>query len=78
MKITIPDELLNGTQLTPAEARLDLALGMYVDERATLGRAAEIAGMSQAQFLKHLGRRKIPVHYDGDDLSSDLKTIQQL
>ena len=60
------------------QALIDLAVGLYVEQRATLGRAAKIAGLSQADFLRRLGDRKIPVHYDEEDLSSDIEAIKQL
>ena len=78
MNIAVPDKLLKGTTLTPDLALLDLAIGMFVDRRATLGQAARIASLSQPQFLKELGKRKVPVHYDADDFAVDLETAGQL
>jgi predicted HTH domain antitoxin len=75
MTITVPDELINAARLTPEQVRFDLALGLYADRRVTLGKAAALAGMSQSDFLDELGKRRIPVHYDLDDLASDLRTV---
>jgi predicted HTH domain antitoxin len=74
--IAIHDDALRGLDLTEDQARLDLALGLFIDQRVTLGRGAEIARMTQADFLKELGRRGIPVHYDVEDLRADLRTLE--
>jgi len=39
------------------------------------GRAARVSGIPQSDFLRELGRREIPIHYDPDDFEADLKTI---
>jgi len=49
---------------------------MFVTEEATLGQAAEIAGLTQAAFLKELGRRRIPLHYGPQELSEDLRAVE--
>ena len=55
-----------------------LALGLYIDERATVGQAARVAGLSTPAFLDELGRRKIPVHYGLEDLEADMATVRTL
>ena len=40
------------------------------------GKAAEIAGLTQAAFLKELGRRRVPIHYGMDELAEDLKVVE--
>jgi len=77
MKIAIDDALLKGVNLTPQEAVLDFAVGLYTERRVTLGRAAEIASLSQAAFLKELGKRRIPIHYDLADLEADWRVIRE-
>lgn len=64
--------------MTREEWLLDLAIGLYVDQRVTLGRAAEIAGISKPGFLDVLGKRRVPINYDVADLESDLETIASL
>jgi len=63
------------TRLTPPEAALHLAIGLFVTEEATLGQAAEVAGLSQAAFLRELGRRRISLHYGLEELAEDLKMV---
>ena len=78
MNLVVQDEFLQGMNISEAEARLDFALGLYVDRRVTLERAARIAECSQFVFLKELEQRDISVHYDLDDLSSDIETLASL
>jgi len=78
MNIAVPDEALQGTGFDPQHALLDLALGMYADNRATLGQAARIASMPQAQFMKELGSRRIPLHYSVEDFRQDVAVLERL
>ena len=78
MVIEIQDESLRGLKLTKSEAVLDFAIGLFTDRRITLGRAAEIAGSTQSDFQRELGRRGIPIHYDVADLQADLQTLSAL
>lgn len=64
--------------MTEDEWLLDLAIGLYVDRRVSLGRGAEVARISKPAFIDALGRRRIPVNYDAADLESDLETIESL
>ena len=77
VNITIDDELLKGVELTPQEGRVDLAVGLYADRRATLGQAARIAGVSQPAFLQELGRRRVPINYDVAEFEADLHTLRE-
>ncbi len=76
MTIQLPPELEERVQAE--DVRLDLALGMYASDRATLGRAADIAGLTQLDFQRELGRRQIPLHYDRDDFAADLQVVREL
>lgn len=65
-------------RLTPQSAALHLAIGLFVAHEVTLGQAAEVAGLAQADFLRELGRRRIPIHYGREDLMADLETVEAL
>ena len=75
MQIAFPDKLTNGLDLTPEQARIDLAIGLYAERRVTLGRAAKMAGMVQAAFLRKLGELRIPMHYDLPEFEEDLLVV---
>ena len=76
MNVTLPREV--EVRLTQQNAAIHLALGLFADDEATLGQAAEIAGMTQTDFLRELGRCRIPIHYGLDELTEDLRTVEQL
>jgi predicted HTH domain antitoxin len=78
MEIRVADELVRGIHMPKEQWLLDLAIGLFVDRRVTLGRGAEIAGVSKPAFLDALGQRQVPINYDESDLESDLKTIANL
>lgn len=76
MLLTLPESI--ETRLSPESAALHLAIGLFVSEEATLAQAAEVAGISQADFLRELGKRRIPIHYGADELAADLKAVDEL
>jgi predicted HTH domain antitoxin len=76
--IDVEDEVLRGLGLTESQALLDLAIGLFTECRVTLGRAAEIARLTQSDLQRELGRREIPIHYDVEDLRADLRTLTAL
>ncbi len=53
--------------------KMNKALEMYRLQKVTLWRAAEIAGVSLAEMLAELPKRKIVFQYDLDELREDLK-----
>lgn len=76
MELTLPKPL--DEQISSRSAALHLAIGLFISEEATLGQAAETAGLSQAVFLKELGSRRIPIHYGKSDLEADLEAVESL
>jgi predicted HTH domain antitoxin len=78
MQLEIPDNLLSGIQVSEKELLLDLALGLFIDRRLSLARAAKVAGFNISAFMQELGKRKIPLHYGNDDLVADINTARLL
>lgn len=76
MELTLPKALEE--RLSPRDAALHLAIGLFVSEEATLGQSAQIAGLSQADFLRELGRRQIAIHYGEEELRADLEVVDLL
>ena len=76
MTITIPDEAAHG--LTPEVARLELAVALFAANKASVGKAAKIAGLNHLEMQRELGRREIPMHYTIDDWKADLETIRKM
>jgi len=78
MVIEVPDKAAEGIGLSPELARLEMALGLFRDEKATLEQAAKVSGLSIPLFMRELGKRQIPLHYDVQDFEQDLKTLRKL
>jgi len=74
--LTLPDNL--EARLSPQSTALHLAIGLFVSDESTLGQAAQVAGLSQADFLRQLGQRRIPVHYGQEELADDLQAVDAL
>ena len=78
MSLTISDEILEATGMSEAELKQEIAVLLFQKEKLTLGKASQLAGMSQLQFQHLLASRQIPVHYDVAEFEEDLKTLQEL
>ena len=78
MGLTIPEEVLQASHLTPLELKREIAVMLFAQDRLTLGQASELSEMSQRRFLSLLSSRQIPVHYDQAELTRDLETIKAL
>lgn len=76
MLLTLPGDL--EARLSPQSTALHLAIGLFVANESTLGQAAQVAGISQANFLRELGQRRIPIHYGSEELASDLEVVELL
>ena len=63
--IELPDDVYSALRRSPQEIiremRLAAAVEWYAQERISQGKGAEIAGLSRAEFIDELARRKIPV-----------------
>ena len=78
MPVTLPDELLQSTQLTEAELKSELALALFQQDRLTLGQAALLADLPQLDFQRLLASRRIPIHYGLEEMEQDLQRAKGL
>lgn len=51
---------------------------LFQQEKITLAKASRLAGMTQIQFQRLLAERKIPVHYDIQDLHEDIANLKEV
>jgi predicted HTH domain antitoxin len=51
---------------------------MFQQDKLSLGKAREMAGMTVWTFLQLLGSRDIPIHYDLEDYEADLAILREL
>lgn len=81
VQVELPVELLelSGTGEVPAKtARRIMALELFRERRATLGKSAELAGLSVEQFMDFSARREVPLNYGLADLEADRETAKAL
>ena len=68
---------LDTGNLSAETARL-LALGLYREERVSLGRASELCQMSVEQFMEFAAQHDAPLHYGATELEEDRRTLERL
>jgi len=84
--IELPEELylsLSASGLTreriAEESRKLLALKYFRDRVLSLGKAAQLAGLSKWDFIEFLSENDIPMlDYDQEDLEREFRTSQEL
>ena len=62
----------------PKLVRLYLAIELYRERKVSLGKAAEIAGVSKWEMMEILASKNIPIQYDVEDLEKDIKTLEEI
>ena len=55
--------------------RLELAVQKFRSEEVTLSKAAEVAGISQWDFLARMEDSGLELHYGPEDLEDDLQNV---
>lgn len=82
VSVEIPTELvlaagLDTGNLSADTARL-LALGLYREDKVSLGRASELCQMPVEQFMEFAAQHNVPLHYGVDELEEDRRTLERL
>jgi len=78
VSIEVPRDIIESAQLTVQEIKLEIAVLLYAQRRLPIGKACELAGVTLPEFRKTLGSRRIPAHYDPEDLEDDVETLRRL
>lgn len=70
--INIPNEVLYDTKMNKEEAvqfaRCAVALGYYTQSGVSIGYCAQIAGMSEEEFIKYLSKNQVSIfHFDSKE-----------
>lgn len=80
LSIPYSDDLLVATGQSPEalerDLRVLLAIKLFEVHRLSLGKAAELAGISKLSFLDELGRSGVPViNLEDDQIQDELRDI---
>ena len=76
--LEIPQDVLDSARLTPSDLKIEMAVHLYAQGRLSIGKARELAGLPLWEFRQLLGSRRIPPHYDPEDLDEDAATLRDL
>lgn len=55
-----------------------LAVELYREGVVSLGKAAEIAGVTKAEMMEILASKGVPLNYTEEDLQEDIETLERL
>ncbi len=62
-----------------SESRKLLALKYYQEKILSLGKAAELSGLSKWDFIEYLGKNNVPViDYNDDEISREFETAEKI
>ena len=82
VEIKISDELLKAANVpqerSSEEVSKLLALELYRERAISLGRAAELGGVSTAEFMQFAGQREVELDFDLNNLERDRQTLESL
>src|SRR5262245_60177113 len=76
--LEIPQDILDSARITVDDLKVEIAVYLYAQNRLSIGKARELAGMSLWEFRQLLASRKISPHYDVTDLEDDVATLKEL
>ncbi len=81
LMVQYPDDLLLASgkprSVLEEELKFQLAVRLFEVGQLSLGKAAELAGLSKLRFADELGRMKIPVvNLDDEEIQAELSAIR--
>jgi predicted HTH domain antitoxin len=77
MLVELPELPVAAARLTPEQARLEVAIALFQQERLSLGLASEMAGLRVAEMMTEISRRRLSFHYGIEELREDLASLVQ-
>jgi predicted HTH domain antitoxin len=79
MLLTISDDTLKSAGMTELEMQIEIACRLFDANKLALWPAAQLAGISRAEFEDELAQRNIPVFRPTiEDLELDLRNLSKL
>jgi predicted HTH domain antitoxin len=80
--VEVPEELIRAAKLSGKSASPEitkiLALELFREKIISIGKAAELSGISIQEFMDFAAKRDVPLHYELEDLENDQKTADTL
>lgn len=79
MPLVISDELLQAAGMSEQEAKLEIACRWFDEGKLTIGHAARLAGINEAEFESQLEHRGLPRYRCTEEmLEHDVETLKRL
>ncbi len=79
MPLVISDEMLRAVGMSEQEAKLEIACRWFDEGKLTLGHAARLAGIGEAEFEAQLELRNLPRYrYTEEMLEHDVEALKKL
>ncbi len=82
VQVQLAEELLalgGMDESLPSQAAAKLiALELFRESRVSLGKAAELAGVTLEDFMDFAAQRDVPLHYGTGELADDRATLREL
>jgi predicted HTH domain antitoxin len=82
IKLELPEDLLRIAGVSKgaisSEIAKLIALELFREHRISLGRAAELCGVSVEEFMQFAAGREVPLHYTLEDLKHDRTTLSRM
>jgi predicted HTH domain antitoxin len=79
MSVTIADNIIQASKLTPQEFCQEIALHFFQTDRLSLNNASQLAEMPPKAFRALLKQHNIPLYaYDVEDFDLDLQNLTAL
>ncbi len=76
--VEVPQDILDSARLTITDLKIEMAISLYAQERLSIGKARELAGMALWEFRQLLASRRISPHYDVADVDEDVSTLRKM
>jgi len=77
MSLVISDDVLQAAKLSESDLMREIAIMLFQQERITLGKASQLADMTQLAFQQLLAARNICLHYDIVEYEADIKSLKE-
>ena len=82
ISVDLPGDLINIFKIRerdfPSVVRETLSIELYREGLISIGKAAEIAGVSIWEMQEILTKRKVPINYYPEDLEKDIRTLKKV
>lgn len=75
MALIISDKVLEKIDVSANKLLIDFACYLYERKQMSFGKCRDLSGLNHLDFQKELGKREIYMHYDEDDLNTDLRNL---